>query len=169
MPSQWTTLREMGAPQIVEVAKVALWTMQRQGDILTMPTIAYDDGRLWITQGKTGARIKVRPPEEILPILNKAKEKKQLRILANSYGQNWSSDGFRSTWGREMKRLDIKGVTFHDLRGTGISYAYAKGIDVKRIAEISGHSETECEAIIRRHYLAGSDVIEAIRAGTERA
>lgn len=166
MPAQLAKLFAEGAPHIVDVAKVALWTMQRQGDVLTLPTIAYDDGRLWIVQGKTGARVKVRPAAEIVPILDAAKAAKRQRVLVNSFKQNWSSDGFRASWGKELKRLEISGVTFHDLRGTGISYAHANGMDVEQIADISGHSKTECEAIIRKHYLAGGDVIEAIRAGT---
>lgn len=167
MPGQIAKLMAEGAPQIVSVAKVALWTMQRQGDVLTMPTIAHDGGRLWITQGKTGARVSIQPAEELLPLLESAKGRQ--RILVNSYGQNWTSSGFRASWRRELKRLGIKGVTFHDLRGTGITYAYANGLDIERIAEISGHSKAECEAIIRKNYLADGDVIEAIRAGTKQA
>lgn len=169
MPSQLAKLMDEGAPHIVKVAKVALWTMQRQGDVLTMPTIAYDDGRLWIVQGKTGARVRIRPADEICPILDDAKANNRPRILVNSFGQQWTSSGFRASWRSELIRLGISGVTFHDLRGTGISYAYAMGADIEQIAEISGHSKSECEDIIRRHYLAGGDVIEAIRAGTKRA
>lgn len=60
-----------------------------------------------------------------------------------------------------MKRLGIAGVTFHDLHGTAITFAYANGATIQQIAEISGHSPQEAETIIRRHYLAGSEVIEA--------
>lgn len=143
--------------------------MQQQGDVLTMPTIAYDDGRLWITQGKIGARVRIRPADEILSILEEAKTAKRPRVLVNSFGQQWTSSGFRASWRSELRRLGITGVTFHDLRGTGISYAYAMGADIEKIADISGHSKVECEAIIRRHYLAGGEVIEAIRAGTKQA
>lgn len=167
MPSQLATMLTEGAPHIVDVVKVALWTMQRQGDVLSMPTLAYDDGRLWITQGKTGARVCVRPADEIVPILERARTERRTRVLANSFGQQWTSSGFRASWRKEMARLKISGVTFHDLRGTAISYAHAMGMDVERIAEISGHSKSECEGVIRKNYLAGADVIEAIRAGTK--
>lgn len=167
MPSQLATFFAQGKPHLVDVVKVALWTMQRQGDILTMPTIAYDDGRLWIVQGKTGARVRIAVPDELRPLLETARSAGRQRILVNSFGQNWTSSGFRASWRKEMARLGIKGVTFHDLRGTGITYAYAHGADIAQIAEISGHSKAECEAIIRKHYLAGGDVIEAIRAGTK--
>ncbi|WP_234665050.1 MULTISPECIES: hypothetical protein [Rhizobium/Agrobacterium group] len=72
-----------------------------------------------------------------------------------------------------MARLGIKGVTFHDLRGTAITFAYAH-LDrphdekIKLISEISGHSREDAESIIRKHYLAGQEVIDAIGRGTSR-
>lgn len=167
MPRQLNTYLTGGAEHLVWVVKFALWTMQRQSDILTMTTLAYDDGRLWITQGKTGARVRIRAPEELIPKLEEAKAKKRQRILVNSFGDNWTSDGFRASFRKDMAELKISGVTFHDLRGTGITYAYANGADIEQIANISGHSKAECEAIIRKNYLANGEVIEAIRAGTK--
>ncbi|PWE54378.1 integrase [Metarhizobium album] len=161
------------APHIRDVAKIALWTMQRQTDILSMPTLAFDGERVSIRQAKTGAKVRVVAAMDILPILRKAKEAQRQRILVNSFGQNWTPSGFRASWRKEMARLGIKGVTFHDLRGTAITYAYAhldRSHDekIKLIAEISGHSQDEAEVIIRKHYLAGQEVIDAIGRGTKR-
>lgn len=158
---------------IRNVAKLALWTMQRQSDLLTMPSIAFDGERVAIRQHKTGARVRVVAAPDILPVLKNAKEEGRQRVLVNSFGQNWTSSGFKSSWRKEMIRLGIKGVTFHDLRGTAISYAYAhldRSHDekIKLIAEISGHSKDEAEGIIRRHYLAGQEIIDAISKGTNR-
>lgn len=167
LPSQIDKMLTEGATHIANVVKVALWTMQRQSDVLALATIAYDDGRLWITQGKTRARVRIRPADEIVPLLEDAKATKRQRILVNSRGENWTASGFRASLRKEMARLKITGVRFHDLRGTAITYAHAKGVEIERIAEISGHSKSECESIIRRSYLAGEGVIEAIRAGTK--
>lgn len=167
LPSQIDKMLKEGAPHIANVVKVALWTMQRQSDVLALATIAYDGGRLWITQGKTRARVRIRPADEIVPLLEDAKARNRQRILVNSRGENWTASGFRASLRKEMARLKITGVRFHDLRGTAITYAYAKGVEIERIAEISGHSKSECEAIIRRNYLAGEGVVEAIRAGTK--
>ncbi|OWV62528.1 integrase [Rhizobium sp. N122] len=169
---QINTLLTKGAPHIRNVAQVALWTMQRQKDLLTMPMIAFDGERVSIKQGKTGARVRVRAAPDIVPILRDAKENGRQRVLVNSFGQNWTSSGFKSSWRKEMARLKITGVTFHDLRGTAITYAYAhldRSHDekIKLIAEISGHSAEEADAIIRRHYLAGEEVIDAISRGTK--
>lgn len=171
---QLTRLLSDGVEHLREVALIALWTMQRQADILTMPMIAFDGERVSIKQGKTGARVRVSAAPDILPILRKAKEANRQRVLVNSFGQNWTSSGFRVSWRKEMKRLGINGVTFHDLRGTAITYAYAhldRSHDekIKLISEISGHSQEDAETIIRKHYLAGQEVIDAISRGTKGA
>lgn len=170
---QIDTLLTKAAPHIANVAKIALWTMQRQADILTMPTLAFDGARVSIKQGKTGARVRVMAAPDIMPVLRKAKDANQTRVLVNSFGQNWTSSGFRASWRKEMARLGIKGVTFHDLRGTAITFAYAH-LDrsheekIKLISEISGHSADDAESIIRKHYLAGQEVVDAIGRGTKR-
>lgn len=159
------------APHIRDVACMALWTMQRQSDLLTMPTLAFDGERVSIKQQKTGARVRITAAPAILPVLEDAKAKQRQRVLVNSFGQNWTSSGFKASWRRELIRLNIKGVTFHDLRGTAITYAYAH-LDrsheekIQLIAEISGHSREDAEGIIRRHYLAGQEIIDAISRGT---
>lgn len=159
------------APHIRDVACMALWTMQRQADLLTMPTISFDGERVSIKQQKTGARVRITAAPDILPILRAAKDANRQRVLVNSFGQNWTSSGFKSSWRKEMQRLKISGVTFHDLRGTAITYAYAN-LDrsheekIQLIAEISGHSRDDAESVIRRHYLAGQEVIDAISRGT---
>lgn len=169
---QINNLLTNGAKHIRDAACVALWTMQRQKDLLTMPVLAFDGERVSIKQGKTGARVRVRAAPDIVPILQEAKEGNRQRVLVNSFGQNWTSSGFKSSWRKEMARLKITGVTFHDLRGTAITYAYAHlershEEKIKLIAEISGHSAEEADAIIRRHYLAGQEVIDAISRGTK--
>lgn len=169
--AQISTVLTKAAPHIRDVARMALWTMQRQADLLTMPLIAFDGERVSIRQQKTGARVRITAAPDILPILNEAREKGRQRILVNSYGQNWTSSGFKASWRKEMIRLGISGVTFHDLRGTAITFAYAMlecahEEKIRLIAEISGHSREDAENVIRRHYLAGQDVIDAISRGT---
>lgn len=167
MPSQVNKFLTEAPAHLADVVRLALWTMQRKSDVLGLATVAFSDGVLWITQAKTGARVRIKPADEIMPMLRKAKDANRKRVLVNSFGDAWTSSGFDSSFRKEMQRLEISGVTFHDLRGTAITYAYAHGMDIERIAEISGHSKSECEGIIRKNYLAGGDVIEAIRKGTK--
>lgn len=80
--------------------------------------------------------------------------KDTLRIALNSRGRPWTSDGFKTTWGKTLAKLGIEGVTFHDLRGTFISARAAEGSSVDDIARISGHSASEVKTVLERHYLA---------------
>jgi len=157
-----TKVMKEAQPHLRAAFVIALTTLQRQGDCLTMPTIAWDGKQAWIRQGKTGARVRVTPAAILKPILDEAKKQGRATVLVNSRGDRWTSTGFRASWRKEMARLKIKGVTFHDLRGTGISWLHRVGkLPIADIASISGHSAEEAEAIIRRHYLASEAVATA--------
>lgn len=81
-----------------------------------------------------------------------------LTILTNRSGQPYK-EGFRSSWAKACDLAGVKGVTFHDLRGTFITLAHREGSSIREIAEVSGHSEKDAEAIIRKHYLAGDSAV----------
>jgi integrase len=156
------TMLTHARPHIRSVFVMALTTLQRQGDCLTMPTLAWDGKQAWIKQGKTGARVRITPPAMLRTILDEARANGQATVLTNSYGERWTSTGFRASWRKEMARLGIKGVTFHDLRGTGISWLHHEAhLPIADIAAISGHSAADAEAIIRRHYLSSEAVASA--------
>jgi integrase len=150
---------ENAKPHIRDVFLFALVTMQRQGDCLSAPVLAYQDGRLAIKQGKGHARVWITPPELLKPIIDR--EHGQRTLLVNSRGEPWTQSGFQSSYKKEMKRLEIEGYRFHDLRGTGITFCYHMGIDLETIAHISGHTNSEINNTIRRHYLAGEMVANA--------
>lgn len=153
------TMINHAGPHLRAVFIMALTTLQRQADCLTMPTIAWDGDQAWIRQGKGGARVRITPAAILRPILDEASH---ATVLVNSRGERWTSSGFRASWRKEMARLGIRGVTFHDIRGTGISWLHrVAGLTIADIAIISGHSPTEAEAIIRRHYLASEAVADA--------
>ena len=149
-------------PHIRAAFIMALTTLQRQGDCLTMPTLAFDGEQASIRQGKGGTRVRITPAQILLPVLQSARDEGQQTVLVNSRGERWTSTGFRASWRKEMARLGIKGVTFHDLRGTGISWLHRiAGMSIADIATMSGHAPAEAEAIIRRHYLASEAVADA--------
>jgi len=78
-------------------------------------------------------------------------------ILANSLGQPWTSDGFRSSWGKACDRAGVTGLTFHDLRGTAVVRLAIAGATVPQIATFTGHGLRDVEAILDAHYL-GRDI-----------
>jgi integrase len=135
---------------------LALWTGQRQGDLLRLPWSAYDGSHIRLRQSKTGRRI-VMPAGFPLKALLDAAERRGPVILVNSYGRPWTSDGFRTSWSKACARSDVSGVTFHDLRGSAVVRLALAEATVPQIATFTGHSLKDVEAILDAHYL-GRDV-----------
>lgn len=138
---------------------LALNTGQRQGDLLRMTWNAYNGSTLSLKQSKSGTSVRLRvslPLKEMLDAMPRTTE----TILSNSKSKSWTSNGFRASWAKAMVRAGLakSGLTFHDLRGTFITRAYKLGYSINEIAEASGHSQRDAEAIIRRHYLAAKDM-----------
>jgi integrase len=135
---------------------MALWTGQRQGDLLRLPWSAYDGSHIRLRQSKTGRRI-VMPAGLPLKALLDAANQRGPVILVNSYGRPWTSDGFRTSWSKTCARAGITGLTFHDLRGSAVVRLALAEATVPQIATFTGHSLKDVEAILDAHYL-GRDI-----------
>lgn len=141
------------APQCLsEAVQLALWTGQRQGDLLALTWNAWDGRIISLRQAKGGKRVRIVANEPLKAMLD-AMPRKAVTILTNGRGLPWGS-GFGGYFRKWQNRLGVTGVTFHDLRGTFITNAYEEGYSIKQISEASGHSERDADRIIRDHYLA---------------
>ena len=131
---------------------LALWTGQRQGDLLRLPWSAYDGTHIRLRQGKTGARV-VLPVGKPLKAALDAAQKHGPLILTNSLRRPWTSHGFQASWSTAVKRAGIVGVTFHDLRGTAVTRLAVVGCTEDEIATITGHSLRDVHSILDANYL----------------
>ena len=77
--------------------------------------------------------------------------------MRNTFGEMWTSDGFRASWGKAFERAGLADddLHFHDLRGTAVTRLALSGCTVPEIAAITGHSIRDVEAILEAHYLGG--------------
>jgi integrase len=132
---------------------LALWTGQRQGDLLRLPWSAYDGTHIRLRQGKTGARV-VIPVGAPLKAALDATPKLSPIILVKRDGKSWTSAGFQTAWCRACKRVGLVGLTYHDLRGTAVTRLAIAGGTEAEIATITGHSLRSVRAIVDAHYLA---------------
>ena len=82
-----------------------------------------------------------------------AKAKHGPIILTSTDKQPWTSDGFRSSWGKACEKAGIVGVTFNDLRGTAVTRLALAGCTEAEIATITGHSLRDVRSILDAHYL----------------
>jgi integrase len=141
-------------PEISAALLLALWTGQRQGDLLRASWTLYDGAVLKIRQGKTKARVAV-PLAASIRVMLEGMPKTATTILTNSRGQPWTSSGFRASWRKACALAGVKGLTFHDLRGTAVTRLALSGCSVAQIASITGHSLKDVESILDAHYLGG--------------
>ena len=86
-------LLSIASPEITLALVAALWTGQRQGDLLRLPWSSYDGSHLRLRQSKTGRRIAMPAGMPLKVLLDDAERRGPL-VLTNSFGRPWTSDGF---------------------------------------------------------------------------
>jgi integrase len=131
---------------------LALWTGQRQGDLLRLPWSAYDGTSIRLRQAKTGARVSIPVGAPLKAALDATPRRSPI-ILTNSRGRPWLSHTFRTAWHTAARKAGICGLTFHDLRGTAVTRLALVGCTEAEIVTITGHSLKDTRAIMDCHYL----------------
>jgi integrase len=156
----------VASPELTLALLMALWTGQRQGDLLRLTWTAFDGKRIRLRQSKTGRSVVV-PVGTPLRLALERTPRRATTILTNSDGLPWTADGFRSSWGKTFKRSGIEAdLHFHDLRGTAITRIAGADCSVPIIASITGHSLANVTAILDRHYFTPD--LKAATAGIRR-
>jgi integrase len=141
------------APPNLRLAMLlAINTGQRQGDLLRLPWSAYDGTDIKLRQRKTGAYVPIPVTDELKAALDAAPRKNPI-MLTNSDSKPWSESGFHGAWGKATMRAGIRGLTFHDLRGTAVVTLARAGCNEVQIYSITGHKPGDVRAILTAHYL----------------
>jgi integrase len=170
-PDQIAKVKGLASERVMQAMMLALWTGQRQGDLLRLTWTAYDGTHIRLVQSKTKKRVAILVYSDLKVMLDSMK-RTEGTILTNQAGEAWTSDGFKTTWGKEMRsgKLGITGVTFHDLRGTFITVARRHGSTLEQISAASGHSMKEITRVLDAHYLAhDQETNDAVILKMERA
>ena len=160
---------------------IALWTGQRQGDLLALRWWAYDGKYIRLTQSKSVSKKRRRQPVRVvIPVaaplkaaLDAARVGKGLQdhILLNSKGKPWTADGFRSSWRKACAAAGVAGVTFHELRGTAVTRWAIAGCTEVQIAYLTGHSLRDVRSVLDANYLhrdpaLGESALRHLEKGT---
>jgi integrase len=131
---------------------LALWTGQRQGDLLRLTWSAYDGKNITLRQSKTRARVSIPIGAPLKAALD-ATLKRSPVILLSTDGKPWTESGFRSSWKKACKKAGVVGVTFNDLRGTAVTRLAIAGCTEAEIVTITGHTLRDVRSILDAHYL----------------
>ncbi len=146
------------APAHVELPfTLGLETGQRQLNILKLRWTDYDGTYFRVKQTKGGRHVIVR----VLPEMRKRLDALRVKqsgpyICLNSEAKPWTSDGFKTSFGKAKEKAGIKHLTFHDTRGTAVVILAEAGSTLAEIASVTGHSMLDAAAIIQANYLGSS-------------
>ena len=150
---------------------LALWTGQRQGDLLRLPWSAYDGKHIRLRQSKTGSRVKILVGAPLKAALE-VTPKRSTIILTTADGKPWTADGFRASWRKACARAGVVGVTFNDLRGSAVTRLALVECTEAEIATITGHALRDVRSILDANYLhrdsaLGESAIRKLEKGTK--
>jgi integrase len=139
---------------------LALWTGQRQGDILKMTWASYDGFQIKVRANKTNTYLPIKAGGPLKALLD-ATERQSPLILTNTRGRPYSENGFRASWGKTCDKAGISGKTFHDLRGTAVTRMAIAECTEPEIAAVTGHSIADVRSILEKHYLKRDPTLAA--------
>lgn len=144
------------APRHLHLALIlALWTGQRQGDLLNLTWSNYDGRYIRLRQGKTRRKVTIPVGAPLKAALDAEKAARRgALILLTIKGTRWTANGFSSSWRKACARVGIAEVTFHDTRGTAVTRLAAAGATEAEIATITGLALSDVRAIMDAHYLS---------------
>jgi len=151
------------SPELQFALLLALWTGQRQGTLISIAWSQYDGTHIRLQpnkqrHGKKKKRIVVPVGAPLKVALDARRpENAEGTILRNTFGETWTGDGFRASWGKafDRARLGDHDLHFHDLRGTAVTRLALSGCTLAQIAAITGHSPRDVDEILKAHYLGG--------------
>ena len=106
---------------------LALWTGQREGDLLRLSWSAYDGKSIRLRPRKTSPQAPARRAVTIpvgaplQAVLDAAPRPSSPIILLSSEGKPWTEAGFRASFNKARDRAGVVGLTFNDMRGTAVT------------------------------------------------
>lgn len=109
--------RAVASSEMKLALELALWTGQRQADILALGWSSYKDGRISFRQGKRKRKVDM-PVTAALKRKLDALPRRAATILTTASGKPWGKVHFQHHWRKATLEAGLDGLHFHDLRGT---------------------------------------------------
>ncbi len=126
------------SPLMKPLIIVALETAMRLGELLSIEwkDVDYARREIILQRTKNGTSRKVPLSRVAMAALQSIECNPDCSRVFGAWAQVTS---FQHTWGKMLKRADISNLRFHDLRHEAASRFSERGMDVLRIAAITGH------------------------------
>ena len=142
---------------------LALYTGQREADIVAMRWSDVQDGMIRVKQQKTGAELFVPIHPKLQPALDEAKRNsKGLTILQQRNGRPYTLNGFKTVWHEDKARP--KGYVFHGLRKNATVALFECGCTPQEVQAITGHATLS----MVQHYGKGANQKRLAKSAMEK-
>lgn len=136
---------------------LAYLTGQRPADVLRFSEMDVRDGHLFVRQGKTGKRLRIDTAGELMPVLERIRERKRgfkvhsTRLVVNEYGRAIGVHALSQRWAKACKAAGIAGLQFRDLRAkAGTDKADSAG-DIRQAQRQLGHGSVVMTEVYTRN------------------
>lgn len=154
LPEHLTAFRAVASDEMKMALELALWTGQRQTDVLKLPWTAYKDGRLTFRQGKRKRKVDMPVPSTLKALLETL-PKRATTILTTADGKPWTTDPrpihFMHKWRQATLVAGLDGLHFHDLRGTTCTMLGDAGCTPSEIAALLGWTVKTVNEMLDRY------------------
>jgi integrase len=153
-PWEMIELVEKHAPRWMwHAAALALYTGQRESDVLAMTWTQARGGMIELRQQKTGRQLVIPAHQRLLAVLATI-PRRTVQILSSSRGEPWTPGGFRSSWLANLKGplapIREGGFVFHGLRKSAVVTLLEAGCTDAETAAITGQSRQMIEHYSRQ-------------------
>lgn len=172
---QFETMRALAAPWLQIAMDLAVVTLQRREDLVSMKFADIVDGRLLVQQHKTGARLAIAIGSELAAVLSRARQtgihcpmiihRKPERYRASATREHhFAVTGeylskaiaeLRDSTGVCEGMTDAERPTLHEFRSLGAHLYREAGFDEAFIQALLGHADER----MTEHYLDGHKVV----------
>lgn len=142
-PWPWEMIERVqdGAPaELWHAAALALYTGQRQRDVLGMKWSEVADNQIAVYQSKTKLRLLIPLHRDLATVLAEV-PRRSVYILTNTRGVPWTQTGFKASWGKMCDRIGVSDqLVFHGLRKSAVVMLLQAGCTTAEVMAITGQS-----------------------------
>jgi integrase len=171
LPHHIAAFREVASAEMRLALELALWTGQRQGDLLRLCWSSYDGKRITLRQGKRHRKVDM-PVASPLRILLDQTPRRALTILTAPNGKPWRSTPkathFQHLWREATLAAGLDGLHFHDLRGTTCTLLAEAGATPSEIAAMLGWTVSTVNRMLDTYQAMTASLSDSAVAKLER-
>lgn len=171
LPKHLEAFRAVASPEMRLALELALWTGQRQGDLLRLGWASYDGTRLTLRQGKRHRKVDMPVAAPLRAFLDST-HRRALTILTDAKGRPWRVDPkpthFQHHWRAATLAAGLDGLHFHDLRGTTCTLLAEAGATPSEIAAMLGWTVTTVNQMLDTYQSMTASLSDSAIAKLER-